>query len=250
MSTTKPLLAFFGATGGSTLSAIVPALQAGYDCTALCRTPSKLTTMLREKSVPQSAIDAHLHITTGNVLQVPDVKSNLTLNGRPADIIISGIGITSFAELRQPTNLCETAVRNIISALSELKPAKKPLLIALSSTGITQGQTPRDLPLLMVPMYALLKHPHADKIRMEKAVEEYVASSGEECTIGGYVFVRPSLLMDGKSKGSQKVRVGVESQPAVGYTINRNDVGLWLFENLVEGEGAEKYINRKPSITY
>ena len=250
MSATKPLLAFFGATGGSTLSAVVPALLADYDCTALCRVPPKLTTMLLEKGVPQSAIDAHLHITAGNVMQIPDVESTLTLNGRVADIIVSGIGITSLAELCQPTTLCETAVRNIICVLTELRPVRKPLLVALSSTGITRGHTPRDLPLLMMPGYMLLKHPHADKIRMEKAVEEHMAGGREECAISGYVFVRPSLLTDGKGKGGKHVRVGVESQPAVGYTISRDDVGLWIFENLVEGDGAQTYKNRKPSITY
>ena len=248
MSTTKPLLAFFGATGGSTLSAIVPALKAGYDCTALCRTPSKLATMLREKGVAASDIDTHLHMTAGNVLNTEDVKSNLSLNDRTADIIISGIGITSFSEFRQETTLCENAASNILAALKELKPAKKPLLIVLSSTGITRGQTPRDLPIMMMPMYALLKNPHEDKIRMEKVIEEHYAS--RECAIRGFITVRPSLLMNGKAKGREKVRVGVEDKPAVGYAINRDDVGLWVFQYLVEGDGAEKYQNSKPSVTY
>ena len=34
MANTKPLIAFYGATGGSTIAALVPALKAGYDCTA------------------------------------------------------------------------------------------------------------------------------------------------------------------------------------------------------------------------
>ena len=34
MANAKPLIAFYGATGGSTISALVPALKAGYDCTA------------------------------------------------------------------------------------------------------------------------------------------------------------------------------------------------------------------------
>lgn len=37
-STTKPTIAFYGATGGSTLAALVPALNAGYSCTA-CSSP-------------------------------------------------------------------------------------------------------------------------------------------------------------------------------------------------------------------
>lgn len=34
MANAKPLIAFYGATGGSTIAALVPALKAGYDCTA------------------------------------------------------------------------------------------------------------------------------------------------------------------------------------------------------------------------
>lgn len=34
MASTKPLVAFYGATGGFTIAALVPALKAGYDCTA------------------------------------------------------------------------------------------------------------------------------------------------------------------------------------------------------------------------
>lgn len=34
MASPKPIIAFYGATGGCTLGALVPALKAGYDCTA------------------------------------------------------------------------------------------------------------------------------------------------------------------------------------------------------------------------
>lgn len=34
MASTKPLIAFYGATGGCTLAALIPALIANYDCTA------------------------------------------------------------------------------------------------------------------------------------------------------------------------------------------------------------------------
>ena len=204
--------------------------------------------MLRQQGVAASNIETHLHITAGNVLNPNDVKSTLSINNRAVDIIISGIGISTIAELRQETSLCENAVSNILSALKELQPAKKPLLIVISTTGITRAPTPRDLPLLMIPLYALLTHPHQDKIRMEALIEKHYASS--ECAISGYILPRPSLLMDGTAKGGENVRVGVEERPAVGYTINRGDVGLWMFRNLFEGDGAEKYRNGKPSLTY
>lgn len=261
MSNTKPVLAFFGATGGSTISAMVPALKAGYDCTALCRTPSKLTTMLRDRGVADSDIDTHLYITAGDVLNVDDVRSTLSLpdhrGGGVADIVISGIGINmKLSDIGGKTTLCEDAIRNILTALKQLQSAetqqqnKKPLLIALSTTGITSGKhTPRDLPVLMMPLYHLLSAPHEDKIRMEAAIAEHCASGDDDCVISGYILPRPSLLLDGQNKAGKKVRVGVEDRPAVGYGINRIDVGRWMFENLIEGDGKVMYRNQKPTLT-
>ena len=250
MSTSKPLLAFYGATGGSTLAALIPALNAGYDCTALARTPSKLTDLLLSKGVPQSVIDTHLYVFPGNVLSVEAVKGPLVLNGRPADIIVSGIGITTFTEWRQKVTICADAVTNIIAALREIGSAVKPLLVALSSTGISrQGGTTRDLPLLMMPFYRYgLKNPHADKVRMEEVIAGEMGRT-EKAVIRGFVIPRPSLLTNGKARGSEKVRVGNEERPAVGYRISRDDVGGWIFENLVVGE-VGRWIGKKPTLTY
>ncbi|KAL9129433.1 MAG: hypothetical protein Q9217_002107 [Psora testacea] len=251
MTSPKPLLAFYGATGGSCLAALVPALQAGYDCTALARKPSKLTNLLLSKGILQSAINTHLHITQGDVLSVEAVKGPLALNGRPADIIISGIGITTFGQSRQEVTICANALTNIMTALREInaQAKSKPLLVALSSTGITQNEMPRDLPVLMMPFYHCgLKNPHADKIAMEKIIESEM-SKGEEAVVRGFVLPRPSLLTNGKAKGSEKVRVGDEEKPAVGYTISRDDVGWWIFESLVQKD-AQRWVGKKPSLTY
>ena len=246
---TKSLLAFYGATGGCTLACLTPALNAGYDCTALARTPSKLTSALLAKGVSQSAIDEHLHITQGDVLDVSAVRGPLTLDGRGADIIFSGIGITTFAQSRVEVTICAQGVTNILAALREANLPKKPMLVSISSTGITRGEETRDLPLLMVPLYRLgLKNPHADKIHMEEVVEAEMAK-GEGSVIRGFVLPRPSFLTDGKIKGVKDVRAGTEKSPAVGYTISRGDVGGWMFEELVVG-GGEKYLGKKVTLTY
>ncbi|KAK4692595.1 hypothetical protein P7C71_g4640, partial [Lecanoromycetidae sp. Uapishka_2] len=170
MASSKPLIAFYGATGGSTLACVTECLKAGYDCTTLARTPSKLSKMLLERGVSQSAIDTHLTISQGDVLKVSDVKAPLSLNGRPADMIISGIGIVNFSEALREITLCGNAANNIISALKELKPAKNPILVVLSTTGITKTG-PRDVPLAFLPMYHVaLKQPHKDKANMEASV--------------------------------------------------------------------------------
>ncbi|KAF6220504.1 hypothetical protein HO133_002937 [Letharia lupina] len=239
MTNTKPLLAFYGATGGSTLAALVPALKAGYDCTALVRTPSKLTALLLEKGVPQSALDTHLTISKGDVLNTQDCRGTLTLNGRTADIIISGIGVPPTGP---EITVCTTTANNILSALPTLPPTAsgtKPLFVALSTTGVSDG--PRDVPLLFAPLYHwFLANPHRDKRNMERAIGEQTDN---------FVIVRPSLLTNGKAQGGRKIRVGTEGEPVVGYVISREDVGLWMFENLVQGDGA-RYVGQKVIITH
>lgn len=81
---------------------------------------------------------------------------------------------------------------------------------------------------------------------MEKAIQELTDR---------YVIVRPSLLTNGKALGEKKIRTGTEERPAVGYTISREDVGRWVFENLVRGgagAGGEgkRYVAKKVIITY
>ena len=254
-STPKPLVAFFGATGGCTLQALTLALKAGNECTALARTPSKLTDLLIKKDVPRATIDSNLHITQGDVRDVPTVKASLTVNGHPAEIILSGIGATSLSELSSSSlDLCKTAVSNILAALTELKAegkSNKPLLVALGSTGMTEGNTPSDLPFLMKPMYKfMLANPHRDKKQMETAIYEHIALPENEHVIRGFVLPRPSFLTNGAARGGSKVRVGFEDKPAVGYTISRDDVGLWLFENLIDGKETEKFVGHLPTITY
>lgn len=200
--------------------------------------------MLHQKGVAQSNIDSHLTITEGDVLNVENCKEALTRNGRTADIIISGVG--TYPKGSEIT-LCTNAVKNILSALRILKSPKKPLFVAISSTGITTTG-PRDVPLLLTPMYhIMLANPHKDKKNMEAAVVEHAESTGS--VISGYVLIRPSLLTNGKAQGGQKVKIGSDAEPQVGYTISRDDVGLWMFENLLQGDRS-KYSGQKLLITY
>lgn len=82
---------------------------------------------------------------------------------------------------------------------------------------------------------------------MEKVVVEEAAKEGS--CIRGFVLTRASLLTEGKALGSGHVRVGTEGAPAVGYTISRDDVGGWVWENLVRREG-EGFVGGKVTVTY
>lgn len=81
-------LAFFGATGGCAGTSLVAALNAGYQCTALARTASKLETKLIGWGVSESIIRSNLTIVPGDIRDLDAVKQVV----KAADIIVSGIG--------------------------------------------------------------------------------------------------------------------------------------------------------------
>ena len=134
----KPLIAFFGATGGCCAAALARSLKAGYTCLActilprkskriicllttstVARTPSKLTSQLLSKGVSQSTITAHLHITEGDVRDIKAVEAALTLDGQIASIILSGIG-NNLLRLSLPSSKRKGFQRTLLT----LKPSR------------------------------------------------------------------------------------------------------------------------------
>lgn len=76
--------------------------------------------------------------------------------------------------------------------------------------------------------------------------------------LGGFVGIRPSFLTNSDAKGVSGVKVGVEDAKgveslAVGYTVAREDVGNWIFEEVLKGQKGAKggmYENRFVTLTY
>ncbi|KAJ4353489.1 uncharacterized protein N0V89_005219 [Didymosphaeria variabile] len=265
----KQTIAFFGATGGCAGSSLACALREGYHCTAsVARTPSKLLTLLSsDHDIPTSTTKANLTIIQGDAKNPSDVARTLLspLNkSHTVDTIYSSIGayptfqlsLTTPFVLADPT-LCTSGMKAIFSALDALNlttsEGQKPLLIALSSTGVN-GRT-RDIPWLYHPLYHVLAaQPHADKRSMEGIVLD---DQGEH--FRDFVIVRPTALVDGE-RGVKKVRAGwewgvqgekekVEREvgPAIGWTVGRKDVGAWVFKNVIERGGWD---GRCVSLTY
>ncbi|KAK3699483.1 hypothetical protein LTR37_016440 [Vermiconidia calcicola] len=251
-------VAFFGATGGCAGHCLANALNAGLDCVALARTPAKLTKAMKEKGVSSKALDQHLTIIEGNVRDVDAVKGALQLDGSIVDAIVSGIGGVPKLQwsivrpvVLTDTTICQDAGSTILQALAELQSAKKPTLINVSTTGIPPKGKPRDVPILYSMLYHwLLASPHEDKKVLEQRLAQHVQLPEELRRIEAYVNVKPTLLFDGDSLGLAAVREGVDDQPAVGYTIRRKDVGLWMFERLVRNGVKREWMNRSVSITY
>ena len=205
----------------------------------VARTPSRLTDLLLSRGISQPTLDAHLQITQGDVKDATPVTTVLSPPGRRITHIISGIGM--IIGLHPDTTICATALSSILSAVKALKPVQPPHLTVISTTGISAGA--RDVPLLMVPLYrGLLSVPHKDK----KAMEDLVVGAGKEGVVAGWTVVRASLLTNGKATEG-KVRAGMEGKPAVGYTISREDVGGWIYREVVV-KGA--WVGERVSLSY
>ncbi|KAL6811417.1 hypothetical protein J3E69DRAFT_349623 [Trichoderma sp. SZMC 28015] len=236
-------IAFFGATIGCGLATLSNALDADTRCIALCRTPSKLQGLFSDDKT------SRLTIVEGNVHDVDAVKKCLTVDGTHlVDTIIFSIGSRSMnykLELDDPS-ICRRAIATVLEALNQLRRqglTGRPRLIALSTTGISQfgPDTPYIVGLLY---YYLLYSPHEDK----KAMEQLITGSDEDFTI-----VRSSWMLDGAT--NKAIRVGVEDpkhgreSDAIGYSITREDVGKWIFENLVQNDNG-LYVRKIATITH
>ncbi|KAI4719165.1 hypothetical protein E4T48_04690 [Aureobasidium sp. EXF-10727] len=247
-------IAFLGATGGCAGTCLIAALDNGYTCRALVRTPSKLSTSLTDQKLPQSSL-ANLTIIQGNAKDITSIKDLLrTSTGGIVDTIVFGVGAAPKLRLHvmpitlDDPELCRTAMATLLSALNELNATTKPRLLVVSTTGITRG--PRDVPVLYVPLYHWLLHtPHIDKRIMEQLVWEQKDKPDVERVIGEFAIVRPTLLMDGNGVGVQNVRYGLESNPALGWTIDRKDVGDWLFEKGVKPLQLGEFGDQAVSLT-
>lgn len=245
-------IAFLGATGGCGLSTIARSLSASHTCLALCRTPSRLTTAL-EAHYPGTPTST-LTVIEGNALDEPSVSRALTHPadpGRLVDAVVFSIGgaFDAWRLANDDPHVCEKAMKVLLSAMDSMVDktgGTYPRVISVSSTGISDKG--RDVPLLLAPLYhVLLSAPHEDKRKMEELLR---GGKGREWTL-----VRPTLLKDGVSKPKTEIRVGVENfetgvveRREVGYVITRDDVGRWMFENLVEGGGGE-YLRKAVSLT-
>ncbi|KAK9354061.1 hypothetical protein V1505DRAFT_132545 [Lipomyces doorenjongii] len=251
----NPTIAIFGATGGCANASLVHSLLAGYDVSALARTPSKLTSQLLAQGLTQQILDQHLTIIQGDATNVGDVKRTLVSNGKLVSFIISGLGGKPVLQksLRRPVTLdnpdiCSSTIEALLNALraaydeNPSTAAIKPLLAYVSTTGISDG--PEDVPFGFQFLYhVLLAVPHEDKRKMERTLKSHMTQSESEHLLRGVVGVRASLLTGGidykAGKGWKTLRVGTEERPAIGYTVPRSDVGEWIFEELVKNDGGE-----------
>ena len=251
MTSSPKTIFFLGATGGCAFATLTQALAAGHTCIALCRDPSKLSAKLSPEQ------QAQIQLRQGNGHDAEAVRSCLVHPSDPTrlvDHIVSGIGnpVTWDGVLHPDLDVCRKAMAVLLEAIVSLRQegmTGRPRITAISSTGISD--VARDLPIAMIPLYKVVLAPaHRDKRNMEAAL----FASDEDWTI-----VRASALTSGEG-GKRAIRAGLEDpvarkveSTAIGYTISREDVGRWIFDNVVEGEKKEdgaKWVKRVATITY
>ena len=170
---------------------------------------------------------------------------------RVVDVIVTSIGcVAVFTAAKvgfEDVHVCEKGMNTLLAALASVRKSGavgRPRVIAFSSAGLSKFT--RDVPLLMLPVYrTLVRIPHKDK----RAMEHILCASGED-----WVLIRPSHLVDGET--DKAIRVGVEDpekgveSTAIGYTISREDVGKWIFENFLAAQNGEKYTGKAVALTY
>jgi hypothetical protein len=259
MTVSSGFISFFGATGGCTNAALVHTLNAGIHVRALARTPSKLTDMLLAQGITQTTLDSQLTIVKGDIASIPAIKSVLlSQDFTIASQIMSGVGGTPQLRwnLKRPVTIdnpeiCATTTKNIVQALREIyaeypsTAAHKPSIVVISTTGVSDIK--EDVPFGFQTMYHVaLADPHKDKKVMEKIITEN--ATGTDAVFRGAIAVRPSLLTGDQNvkggKGWQKLRVGQEDKPAIGYTIHKADVGEWIFEETIKMDGQQWFGQR------
>lgn len=237
-------VAFMGASGGVGLATLKKTLAAGYQCTALCRTPSTLTDILPTESNP------NLRVLKGNAHDITTVSQLIRKDdGNLVDTIVSTIGAKPTLSMKMfddMATVCQKGMSTLLEAIDQLRKSGaqgKPHIIVCGTTGMSRFG--RDIPLAQVPLYkVLLATPHADKTVMEDTLTE----SGEEFTI-----VRCGWLLNGER--DRPIRVGIEDPKKgvevkeIGYAISREDAGNWFAEQLVTKKDP-KYSNKVASIVY
>ncbi|KAJ3565592.1 hypothetical protein NP233_g7535 [Leucocoprinus birnbaumii] len=290
-SQSQPLNIFaIGASRNIGYYASLKLLQSGATVTFLLRNP----TIFDNDTAMQPFISSKsAHIVKGDALVKGDVArawaEAMAKNdeGRVDYLLFTLGGIPKFSLSKgfalNPPNLVTVSILNTLSTLPpSLLPSVR--VITISSTGLTPSSHD-SLPTLMKPLYGVvLASPHNDKVGAERVLhhlvdgwswtstaaddkdpssallpENWQSMEGlpKEGELKHVVVIRPSLLMDGESKGEKydelkkqgkelpnkgkrgrlPYRVSTESELG-GYTVTRKDVAHFIVE-LIQGRWDE-----------
>ena len=196
-------VSIFGASGATGLLLTQRCLAAGYEVTALLRTPGKFPLRDRVRVVQGDAFDP---AAVGKAVE-------------GADVVLSALGARS---LRRE-DVLERAVPLIVEAMRQAGVRR---IIALGSAGATVDS------LRKQPFYArwiaeniiyktFLKWP----VESQRAQWKTLSASGLDWTM-----VMPPMLMNGKPRG--KLKIDGEALPRNALFISRADVADFMMQQI------------------
>ena len=202
-------LLVLGATGGTGQQVVTQALDAGYDVTALARTPGKIT----------------IHHSSLRVLQgeLPDARA-LAEAMRSQDAVVSAIGR---GKTFKSDHLIERSVPAILAAMHN---AKVPRLMFTSALGV--GATFQDSPWMAKLFFrTLLREIYADKL----IGDDLIRKSGLDWTI-----VQPGVLTDGPL--TRQYRCGERLAMSGMPKISRANVAHFMLDGINDASTSGRTI--------
>ena|ERR1039457_3834649 len=210
-------VSIFGASGATGLLLTQRCLAAGYEVTALLRTPGKFPLRDRVRVVQGDAFDP---AAVGKAVE-------------GADVVLSALGARS---LRRE-DVLERAVPLIVEAMRQAGVRR---IIALGSAGATVDS------LRKQPFYArwiaeniiyktFLKWP----VESQRAQWKTLSASGLDWTM-----VMPPMLMNGKPRG--KLKIDGEALPRNALFISRADVADFMMQQI----GNPQWVGKGVYVAY
>ena len=196
-------ISIFGASGATGLMLTERCLAAGYELTALLRTPQ--TFPFRDR----------VRVVEGNAFDAAAIRE--TVSG--SDVVLSALGARSLGK----EDVLERAVPLIVAAMQQ---AGVKRIIALGSAGAKEDAlkkqfAPRRWFVQTLVYNTFLKWPVASQ-RAQFAV---LSSSGLDWTM-----VLPPMLTNGSGRGTY--RIDGETLPRNGMRISRSDVADFMMQQI------------------
>jgi len=209
-------IAIFGASGATGTLLTQRCLAAGYNVTALLRTPEKFS--LRDK----------VRIVTGSPFDLVSVRH--TIEG--ADVVLSSLGANSLKK----EDVLERAVPQIIAAMQQTASQPKPTrrIIVLGSAGalptsLDKQPAWRRWIVQNIVYKTFLKWPIASQISQWKDLSHSDLD---------WTMVMPPMLTNTPARGAY--RIDGDALPCNGNRISRADVADFMMEQINNPQWIKK----------
>jgi putative NADH-flavin reductase len=209
-------IAIFGASGSTGRLLTQRCLAAGYNVTALLRTPEKFS--LRDR----------VHVIQGSPFDLASVGQTI----KDADVVLSALGAKSLRK----EDVLERAVPQIIAAMQESVTQKKPVrrIIVLGSAGALPASLDKQPAwrrwiVQNIVYNTFLKWPVASQVSQWKNLS---------CSNLDWTMIMPPMLTNDAAHGSY--RIDGDALPPNGSRISRADVAEFMMQQIDNPQWIKK----------